>query len=842
MKILMMTVLIGCSLPMFAAENTLDAIHEDIQKHLTNSLLLFWTSPKLVDTDGGGFLNMTDPDGNPLGQESKTLMSHLRILYVYANAISRELCRVPRYGKDGKGIEKIYGRQLKYMVDTFWDKDKGWWVYETGPSQKNMDGRLKTLTNIYALYILSELYHTINDLDALWLADKTFEYLNGQWDEKNVGYFSEGDSQREKDAWMNICALMALSKYATASYSENARRKAIALHKAIHKNLLNPKTGHGYISFNRDWNPKADEGGTAVEAVVYAHDMEALWYMIEAGKTLGIDSKAILPWLEKGASAIMKDAMLPSGAVYVSTEAKARKTIHFWGQAEAMHLFYRMYELTGRKEYLDNACNVKEWTFKHIVQPNGFWRPMVNEDGSECVRSVPGAESRGGFHETRMLVSVLDAIDRIQFSKLRMPYPRQKLSITGTFLMPHDAGYRDYQWTRKHFLMMKDVGINLVIITWLGHPSKVGDPGTINTYYPSHMFKQFTGFTPKNDPFRNIFKAAEELDMKVMSAAEPNGGNQLLPLERDKKISREVWDLYGRYKSFYGWYFANEYSDRFWKSDAFLERTGSYYKGMVEHLHHISGKPTAFAPYLFDIGPEKQAEIWDRVLKKTKIDIIMMQDGVACLPTRMSLDRAKRYYYAMHKVCKDNGVRLWTDLEVFAMAPLNQYKLDPGNCYKVVDQIEAEEQLVENIVVYQFSEMMATPEASLVNNREGRELYERYRMYFLKKNKLSVDLAVVATNVLPRQGGAQKIEVSVKNIGNHQVGQTIQVALYDNAFDKNGKLIDETFLSWLPAGGLGKVVFTLPSGMKKVFAVVDPENNIYFETSKTNNTASAEIK
>lgn len=396
---------------LFASDENFTKLRQDLEYHLDKQIIPIWTSDKLTDPRGG-FLNSIDENGIPVGQKDKPLIAHLRLLYVYAIAIKRE--KAP--GKQ-QILRDKYQRQLDYLITHFRDNREGGWFAAVDVKSQEPNQEKKMISNIYALYILSQLSMIFNDPCALRYATESFIFLNRYWDSEYGGYFNNETSHNQKEAAINFHALAALNEYFKASKSEHAKEKMEKLYQIILMRFIDNKSGHGYLFFKNDWNFIGDINNAES---LYGHDAELLWFMIEASETLEKNKTVLLSWLIKNTDAIIKDAISPDGAVYGFGTLKGKPIkdeIDFWCQAEAMILLSKMYEISGDKKYLEVFYRVKNWTFDHFVRTNGLWRLMLKSDASEYHGIFAGAEWRGGLHETRMLVKTLEFIERMENSK-----------------------------------------------------------------------------------------------------------------------------------------------------------------------------------------------------------------------------------------------------------------------------------------------------------------------------------------------------------------------------------------------------------------------------------------
>ena len=208
---------------------------------------------------------------------------------------------------------------------------------------------------------------------------------------------------------------------------------------------------------------------------------------------------------------------------------------------------------------------------------------------------------------------------------------------------------------------MKIDGINMILIL-SGWGEKV--------YYPSKVLKE-----PSEVDWLDItFRMAEDRGMQIVLSGIPYTYNDQftgkswdpeLDLEINKKVYRELYQRYGQYPNFYGWYIPHETGDRTHRGDIMV-----ILKGLPRFLKQLSpDKKVSFSPWFpsrITLGeaealtPAETAAEWDTILSLiTGIDIFVFQDSTA------PLDELTDYFAAIKPVFDKHGVELWAVIELF---------------------------------------------------------------------------------------------------------------------------------------------------------------------------------
>ncbi|MBI3920232.1 MAG: DUF4434 domain-containing protein, partial [Armatimonadetes bacterium] len=177
------------------------------------------------------------------------------------------------------------------------------------------------------------------------------------------------------------------------------------------------------------------------------------------------------------------------------------------------------------------------------------------------------------------------------------------------------------------------------------------------------------------DVVETVLSQAEKHDMHVFLGLGRSGDVDLL-WEFDKadwkernqhavdiatSIAKELWERYGHYRSFYGWYLTHEMND--------LKRSSAYYDPVADFCHSLSpDKPVLVAPAGTPIINKES-------LAASHVDIFCYQDAVGAgyVPYQYTyipesriaiLDEVFRGYRRLHE---GTDKHLWGDLEIWEM-------------------------------------------------------------------------------------------------------------------------------------------------------------------------------
>ncbi len=382
-------------------------LRQALVDHLDRAVLPTWTAAELHDDRYGGFFNILDSAGHPVGQDFKPLVAHLRILYVHAVAIER--------GHDADGrLRRTIEDGLGFLERRFWDPDEPGWLHEVSAEGFRRDRQKQMTVQVYVPYILAEIHRMLGDEHALGLARRTFDLLDTTgWDTANGGYRNdhtrpdEDPVNTDRDVGNQFHAMLALACLWRTDPQPRVRERLEALYHLATTRFVHPTTGHAHFRLGRDWRPLPHEPARPAPTL-YGHNVELTWYALATAESLGRDPAELRPWAEHAAAAFVRDGMTEEGAGllfgHLDGPATDRRVV-WWVPAEAMIMFLRLWQLTGDSEYFRRFESVTRWAFTHLVdRRTGLWTTVADEHGQPMLAHPGGSRWMGGLHVTRMLL------------------------------------------------------------------------------------------------------------------------------------------------------------------------------------------------------------------------------------------------------------------------------------------------------------------------------------------------------------------------------------------------------------------------------------------------------
>ncbi|MBR7132269.1 MAG: DUF4434 domain-containing protein [Clostridia bacterium] len=289
--------------------------------------------------------------------------------------------------------------------------------------------------------------------------------------------------------------------------------------------------------------------------------------------------------------------------------------------------------------------------------------------------------------------------------------------ITGTFIdeITYDIPSSNWsfeQW-RQDLDNMQEIGIDTLVFIRGGFGGK--------TIYPSKVF----GTLHTDDLADFILREASDRGMDVFfglytSNLTWNDGDAGTEIFKNKFFIDEVWERYGHYPSFKGWYIPQEVDcDRLNICDVMKGLSGLCKDKAPDKQVLISPFFKSHIDYPDGRSPRSTYEEWDRIFDYAgkDIDICAFQDGTA------PLHLMDEYYGLMQKLCNKYDIKQWVNAETFERDVRCMYYPIPFSVLK--ERLEHHKKYSEKIITFEFSHFLS-PQSIYPSARNLNNLYKNY--------------------------------------------------------------------------------------------------------------------
>ncbi len=366
----------------------------------------------MSDVKYGGFHGRIDGYNNIIANAPKGGILNARILWTYAAVYNKTSIT---------GCLEKASKAANYILDHFFDNRYGgtWWSLTA--KGKPLNKKKQIYSQAYFIYALSEYYRSSADKQFLEKAIELYRLIEDHaYDEVNEGYLeafshdwqhiddqrlSIRDTNEEKSMNTHLHVLEAYTNLYSVWPDESLRSQLVKLVNVFTGRIIDPKTGHLNLFFDKQWNIKSD-------IISYGHEVEASWLLCEAADIL-CDSElynALKPVSLKMVNAAL-EGLQDDGSLIYEKSIRGLYTDtdrHWWVQAETVVGLLNAWELTGENRYLEMAYKCFNYIEDKLVdRDNGEWHWSIRADGK-----VNTVDDKAGFwkcpyHNSRMCLEVM---------------------------------------------------------------------------------------------------------------------------------------------------------------------------------------------------------------------------------------------------------------------------------------------------------------------------------------------------------------------------------------------------------------------------------------------------
>ncbi|MGQ9620210.1 MAG: AGE family epimerase/isomerase [Bacteroidales bacterium] len=415
-------------------KDEIESLKAEIEYHLKNELLPFWTK-RMIDSINGGYITHFDRHGNDTGEDEKSLISQTRSLYT--------LSSVQRSGVVKDDFSGMARNGVNFMLEKMWDNKYGgfFWMADRKGDIK-IDKKI-IYGQSFAIYSLSEYTLATNDERGRDYACRVFDLLQkyctdtmygGYWEMfhrnwKLCGPGSQGGDRKTLDVHMHL--MEAFTTLYECTGEEVHRRKLIEVINILLKRIIHQEYKTGIPQFFEDWSiaPQikfdiiwgwdrfTGEGvkPNITDNTCYGHNAEFAWLLIHALEILGENIDKYRETLKKIFDHTVDNGIdTEYGGVYVEGPHSGGvydREKEFWQQAEVMIGLLDACLLFRESKYWEAYKNVHRFVFdKMINREAGEWFPLMTREG-EPIWTHMGHSWKINYHTVRSMVKSLRKLE-----------------------------------------------------------------------------------------------------------------------------------------------------------------------------------------------------------------------------------------------------------------------------------------------------------------------------------------------------------------------------------------------------------------------------------------------
>ncbi|WP_411029824.1 DUF4434 domain-containing protein [Spongiimicrobium sp. 3-5] len=307
------------------------------------------------------------------------------------------------------------------------------------------------------------------------------------------------------------------------------------------------------------------------------------------------------------------------------------------------------------------------------------------------------------------------------------------MRITGTFLdeISHDIPHQNWgakEW-EKDFAHMQKIGIDTVVLIRAGYRNFI-------TYPSPYLISKHGCFKPPIDLVDLFLNLSDKYGMTFYFGIYDSGkywdtGDMRHEIDVNLTVIEEVFQTYGHYKSFGGWYLSLELSRKTKGAVTSIAQLGHHCKSISGGLPvlispWIDGKKAVVAAdsrltkedgISLDLHKKEWDEIFDGI--KGAVDIVAFQDG------HVDYNELEDYLTVNKALADKYGMQSWTNTE--ALDRDMPIKFLPIKFEKMLLKLEAAKRAgCEKAITFEFSHFMSPQSAY----PQAHHLYNRYKEHF----------------------------------------------------------------------------------------------------------------
>ena len=361
---------------------------------------------------------------------------------------------------------------------------------------------------------------------------------------------------------------------------------------------------------------------------------------------------------------------------------------------------------------------------------------LVGKDGIRMVVRRGGKVASSLFEPVSVVDSDIRSTRTIDGAYMGITHWSE---LEGKNWNPAQRKMTDAQW-REMICSMHKIGMDIIVIQELFHCDNraAKHDATVETYpglayYPSKLYSARMEMAAEH-PVEVIFSVADSLGMKVL----PGIGNfarfdfSEQSLLWHKKVAREVWDMYGSHRSFYGFYVSEESGGSLDLWSWTKEKRDFRKKEIVDFFREFRAfcdslapaKPVMFSTNSF--GITTALETYPKLMESLDI---LCPFGFARMPAKDI--SGKEAADILQEICDSKGAHLWFDLEAFLFN-------EDGSLYpRDIEGIIGDLTLLDNfekVICYQYPGVFSDPESDfLVGEEKTLRLFNDYKTYLMTK-------------------------------------------------------------------------------------------------------------
>ena len=397
--------------------NKIKELQAGVRKELYENIIPFWSN-RTID-EKGGFIGRMTNDGTVDKKAPKGLVLNTRILWTFS----------AMYVFDKKAeYLALAKRAYDYIMEHFWDGQYGGAYWMLDSEGKPLEDKKQVYAEAFTIYALSEYYRASADKGALDKARTLFELLeryahdaqyggyceslDRDWKKSKTQQLTSGDMATQKSMNTHLHVTEGFANLYDVWKDGLLGQRLEELLYIFTDCIIQRDRFYCQLFFDEQWRTRSDK-------ISFGHDIEASWLLYKDAQILNKpnvvamlreDGLRIARMIYEFGMDKNKESVLNEGDTRNVTNTER----HWWIEAEGVVGFLNAYQLSGKEEFLDAACNTWKFIENYIVdRQNGEWFWKVFDNGKIDEASFKVSEWKCPYHNSRACIEIIKRTDAI---------------------------------------------------------------------------------------------------------------------------------------------------------------------------------------------------------------------------------------------------------------------------------------------------------------------------------------------------------------------------------------------------------------------------------------------
>jgi mannobiose 2-epimerase len=390
------------------------------RKNLGENIVDFFL-PACLDTVNGGYMEI-EKDGKFLPAGEKFVLLQARHVWSFSLVAQQGVASAEALDAARAGVEFIETHMR--------DRTLGGYFSTVTDAGDPLDRRKHICLNAFVLYAYARHFLASGDTSALTAAQELFYLIEDRArDDRGGGYvefFTEDwkpitDRKEHNNFSTTGTKTLITHMHIMETYAELYRAWPDPVLRERIEQLIHTV----FSKFRHPFYSRTVNAWTPAWKIVlrrqnlranYGHDLESIWYIIDACETIGLPIDDMMPrFIEICDHDIKHGYDSKYGGFYSQGPVAVFRALTdkvWWVQTEALNAMLTLYRLTGDDRYYKTYRDVFDFIENHHFAPDGGWWATLHPDGTPKT-GLRASRWQGCYHTARSMVMCAHILDEL---------------------------------------------------------------------------------------------------------------------------------------------------------------------------------------------------------------------------------------------------------------------------------------------------------------------------------------------------------------------------------------------------------------------------------------------